>query len=595
MWETNLLLVAGWLQSFLVTTAQGLELTEYGVLVVETGSGPRTEFPTNNQLFCAFYYPPLFNISEDPSSAPNVPLSQIVDLEQADSCEGTLSVEARYGYINGSSALANCSIAERAQRLQEAKAAGLITDRVVSGSYNASNFNISIPILTLVEKDAKERMLKFQASSPDSYFYVYSTADEEKSFDMSLVVILLMAVGTVLVGSLWSGYVKQALRVRKEQKRGEPREEGPVQAQDGHGEEEELSVHVSPLLVIFFVFCMCSMLVLLYFFFNQLVYVIMFMFCTASTMAMYMCLEPLVMMTYKLPCFPVVTLPRMNLYLCILQLELRQLVLLLSSIATTVSWFVFRKEDWSWILQDFLGIMFSINMLKVLRLPSLRICTILLSALFFYDIFFVFITPLFMSGKSVMVEVATGHSSDEQLPMVLRVPHLSTTPSRVCYLQTYSLLGFGDILVPGLLLSYAHSYDLLAGIKYKLYWIITSVAYILGLVATFISLFLMNSAQPALLYLVPFTLIPTIIVAWLRGDLPAMWEGDNKAVVRRTGGPQGDGNPPQSAQDEEDGDVCGDNSEDEDEDEDDDDETKTVGVQDSSVSTPDKNKLLASQ
>ena len=60
--------------------------------------------------------------------------------------------------------------------------------------------------------------------------------------------------------------------------------------QDGHGEEEELSVHVSPLLVIFFVFCMCSMLVLLYFFFNQLVYVIMFMFCTASTMAMYMCL-----------------------------------------------------------------------------------------------------------------------------------------------------------------------------------------------------------------------------------------------------------------------------------------------------------------
>ena len=27
---------------------------------------------------------------------------------------------------------------------------------------------------------------------------------------------------------------------------------------------------------------------------------------------------------------------------------------------------------------------------------------------------------------------------------------------------------------------------------------------------------------------VPFTLIPTIIVAWLRGDLPAMWEGDSK-------------------------------------------------------------------
>ena len=77
-----------------------------------------------------------------------MPLASIVDLKQADSCQGEdLSVEgrsgshtlkclefnqlgndaslaiallARYGYINGSSALANCSIAERAHMLQEA-------------------------------------------------------------------------------------------------------------------------------------------------------------------------------------------------------------------------------------------------------------------------------------------------------------------------------------------------------------------------------------------------------------------------------------------------------------------------------------------
>ena len=58
-------------------------------------------------------------------------------------------------------------------------------------------------------------------------------------------------------------------------------------------------------------------------------------------------------------------------------------------------------------------------------------------------------------------------------------------------------------------------------------------AYILGLVATFISLFLMNSAQPALLYLVPFTLIPTILVAALRGDLDTMWLGDTKVMSVR--------------------------------------------------------------
>jgi hypothetical protein len=62
--------------------------------------------------------------------------------------------------------------------------------------------------------------------------------------------------------------------------------------------------------------------------------------------------------------------------------------------------------------------MFSVNMLKVLRLPSLKICTCLLSALFFYDIFFVFITPLFMKdGKSVMVEV--GHRSTVPYSLIL--------------------------------------------------------------------------------------------------------------------------------------------------------------------------------
>ena len=68
---------------------------------------------------------------------------------------------------------------------------------------------------------------------------------------------------------------------------------------------------------------MCSMLVLLYFFFDQLVYVIMTMFCIASSLAMYSCLEPLVMLSYRVSWLPVITLPRLNLYLCILQLELR--------------------------------------------------------------------------------------------------------------------------------------------------------------------------------------------------------------------------------------------------------------------------------
>ena len=56
------------------------------------------------------------------------------------------------------------------------------------------------------------------------------------------------------------------------------------------------------------------------------------------------------------------------------------------------------------------------------------------------------------------------------------------------------------------------------------------VAYTLGLIATFVSLFLMNSAQPALLYLVPFTLIPVFVVSIIRGDFAAMWQGDYDVI-----------------------------------------------------------------
>jgi hypothetical protein len=76
-----------------------------------------------------------------------------------------------------------------------------------------------------------------------------------------------------------------------------------------------------------------------------------------------------------------------------------------------------------------------------------------------------------------MVEVATGGDSGEQLPMVLKVPHLGSNPLKVCWMP-YSMLGFGDILVPGLLLSYCHSFDLLVKTPYRLYWILTNIGFL---------------------------------------------------------------------------------------------------------------------
>ncbi|KAH8042043.1 hypothetical protein HPB51_020156 [Rhipicephalus microplus] len=75
-----------------------------------------------------------------------------------------------------------------------------------------------------------------------------------------------------------------------------------------------------------------------------------------------------------------------------------------------------------------------------------------------------------------------------------------------------------------MLISYCHTFDLFA-LGRRFYFYIACVSYGLGMVATFLALELMRNAQPALLYLVPFTIIPTITTAWSKGDLFAIWNG----------------------------------------------------------------------
>lgn len=274
---------------------------------------------------------------------------------------------------------------------------------------------------------------------------------------------------------------------------------------------------------------MCLMLLSLYYFYKYLVYVIMGMFCIAASVAVFSCLHPLVA---RIPCGTCRT-PYFNIYLVRGQLELRQILLLLFAIGLAVVWVVMRKEPWAWALQDILGIAFCINVLKMIRLPNLKICTILLSGLLIYDIFFVFITPLITPDrKSIMVEVAKGGSSQEQLPIVLKVPNFAKEITEVCTnIDDYNLLGFGDILVPGLLIAFVFSFDLQVGTPKHVYYLVNVIGYGVGLIVTFIALWLLSGAQPALLYLVPFTLIPTMLTALIRGEFKAMWSGDSDKVA----------------------------------------------------------------
>lgn len=111
--------------------------------------------------------------------------------------------------------------------------------------------------------------------------------------------------------------------------------------------------------------------------------------------------------------------------------------------------------------------------------------------------------------------------------MVLKVPRLNTSPLALCD-RPFSLLGFGDILVPGLLVAYCHRFDIQVQSS-RIYFVACTIAYGIGLLVTFMALALMQRGQPALLYLVPCTLTTSGALALWRRELGMFWTGSGFA------------------------------------------------------------------
>jgi len=248
------------------------------------------------------------------------------------------------------------------------------------------------------------------------------------------------------------------------------------------------------------------------------------------------------------------------------------------------------KFAFYWIAQDVLGLCICVVFLGIIQLNSIQVASILLIAAFFYDIFFVFVTPYIFHGRSVMIEVATSggppvadelwcekYPSDpdcrggDPMPMLFSVPRLFD------YQGGSSMLGLGDIVLPGLLLSFAARLDA-ARLVYALYsansrsdgsdqtrrtraitpidgravavaeqgssfpapmpvwyaltfggygyyFVPVVIGYAIGLSMANVAVYLMNMGQPALLYLVPCTLGTMAYKGWKRNELMSLWNG----------------------------------------------------------------------
>ncbi|XP_041644875.1 signal peptide peptidase-like 2A isoform X2 [Cheilinus undulatus] len=421
----------------------------------------------------------------------------------------------------------DCDFSQKALVAQSLQAKALLIASnmsLITPSANDTEYaKVHIPLALMRYRDFLEAQQVFGDGMQVKLY-----APPYSKIDASIAVMLLIAMVTIALGGYWSGAC----------------EKGRLESSfTGAGGEEskadsgELFLY-SPFKVVVFVALMCGMLVLMYFFYNILVYIIIAIFCLASASALYSCLDAVMDL---IGCGTVRFSVRNWTF------SVRSLILAAVCISIAVVWGVYRNEDrWIWILQDLLGIAFCLNFMKTISLSNFKICVILLSLLLLYDVFFVFITPFFTkNGVSIMVQVALGpdasaektqgnmvevpaepQTPSEKLPVVMRVPRFSAWAQNLCGMQ-FSILGYGDIIVPGLLVAYCSRFDVWINSRRKIYFLSCCTAYLLGMIVTFAVMLLSGMGQPALLYLVPFTLITSAVLAGCRGEMRQFWTGSS--------------------------------------------------------------------
>ncbi|KAL1823708.1 hypothetical protein ACET3Z_010486 [Daucus carota] len=227
------------------------------------------------------------------------------------------------------------------------------------------------------------------------------------------------------------------------------------------------------------------------------------------------------------------------------------LLLLLCS-AIVVAWLI----SGHWLLNNLLGISLCVAFVSHVRLPNIKICAMLLVCLFVYDIFWVFYSERIF-GANVMVSVATQQASNPvhtvanslSLPGLQLITKKLELPVKIVFPRNllggivpgnsasdFMMLGLGDMAIPSMLLALVLSFDhrkgkvsvspldIQSSKGHKYIWYALS-GYAIGLITALSAGVLTHSPQPALLYLVPSTLGPIVVISWMRRELTELWEG----------------------------------------------------------------------
>ncbi|KAK6137475.1 hypothetical protein DH2020_028780 [Rehmannia glutinosa] len=270
------------------------------------------------------------------------------------------------------------------------------------------------------------------------------------------------SVSTILCASYWSAWSAREAAIEQDKLLKDATYELPDIKSTGGSSVMDISTTSA---VLFVVVASCFLILIYKLMSSWFIELLVVLFCIGGVEGLQTCLVALLSRWFKQAGESFIKVPVLG------AISYLTLAVAPFCITLAVVWAVYRDTYFGWIGQDILGIALIITVLQIVRIPNLK--------------------------------VARGDGSGEDgIPMLLKIPRLFDPWGG------YSIIGFGDILLPGLLVAFSLRYDLLANKSLRAgYFFWTIVAYGLGLLITYIALNLMDGhGQPALLYIVPFTL-----------------------------------------------------------------------------------------
>ena len=199
-----------------------------------------------------------------------------------------------------------------------------------------------------------------------------------------------------------------------------------------------------------------------------------------------------------------------------------------------------------WLTNNIIGVFFCIYAIKNLFLGNFKIGMGLLTGLFFYDIFWVF-------GTDVMITVAKNIEGPIKLLFPKKVD--------VAGPEDMSLLGLGDIVIPGIFVSLCMRFDFIKAYRkvsdkehteeelYELfnrtglhYFWACMVGYFVAIVCTIVVMIIFDHGQPALLYLVPGCCGAVLLMGFMKVELKDVFAFDETKEFADDSDSDSDGN-----------------------------------------------------